>query len=75
MQVDESSQRKGLGGFMMNALEDMAKYWGMEKIVLTILKNNDDAIKFYNRLGYAVDVSSPDDEENAAYRILSKTLI
>lgn len=52
MQVDESSQRKGLGAFMMNALEAVAKHWNMTKLVLTVLKNNEDAVRFYQRIGY-----------------------
>lgn len=51
MQVEDGFQRKGLGGFMMGALEEIAQHWKMEKLVLTILKNNPDALKFYNRLG------------------------
>lgn len=51
LQVEAEYQRKGLGAFMMKALEDMALYWKMEKVVLTVLKNNPDACKFYKRLG------------------------
>lgn len=51
MQVDESSQRKGLGAFMMKALETVAKHWNMSKLVLTVLKNNEDAVRFYQRIG------------------------
>lgn len=51
MQVDEGSQRKGLGEFMMKALERMAKIYSMDLLVLTVLKNNDGARRFYKRLG------------------------
>lgn len=51
MQVEEEFQRKGLGGFMMTALEEIAKSFGMEKLVLTLLTNNPDAKRFYDRLG------------------------
>jgi len=36
---------------MMNALESMAKYWKMEKVVLTILKNNEEGAIFFSKLG------------------------
>ena len=54
MQVDETHQRKGLGGFMMEALERMAKLWSMERVVLTLLINNGAAMPFYERLGYFI---------------------
>lgn len=57
---------------MLNLLEKTAGKWGMEFTVLTVLKNNPDAMKFYERLGFLVDESSPDKSENAAYEIMSK---
>lgn len=51
MQVEESFQRKGLGGFMMETLEKIAKAFGMERLVLTLLTNNPDAKRFYDKLG------------------------
>lgn len=51
MQVDFNYQRKGLGGFMMEALESLAKVWSMERVVLTLLINNEAAMPFYSRLG------------------------
>lgn len=50
MQVEENYQRKGLGRFIMELLETIAKAWKMEKIILTILKNNSIASNFYNGL-------------------------
>lgn len=73
MQVDEGSQRKGLGEFMMKALERMAKIYSMDLLVLTVLKNNDGARRFYKRLGYVLDEMSPDKkDEPEDYEILSK---
>lgn len=74
MQVDESSQRKGLGAFMMNALEAVAKHWNMTKLVLTVLKNNEDAVRFYQRIGYMVDDTSPEDKD-VDYQIMSKVML
>lgn len=51
MQVEEPYQRKGLGAFLLQALEEMTRLWKMEKLVLTVLKNNPGALRFYERLG------------------------
>ncbi|XP_050078534.1 N-alpha-acetyltransferase 40 [Anopheles maculipalpis] len=74
LQVEAEFQRKGLGAFMMKALEQMAKHFSMERVVLTVLKNNEDGMRFYRRLGYEVDDMSPDKEEKAAYEIMSKAM-
>lgn len=75
MQVDAEFQRKGLGGFMMQALEKMAQHFGLERVVLTVLKNNEDGMRFYKKLGYDVDETSPDKADNEAYEILSKCML
>lgn len=72
MQVEQSHQRKGLGAYMLNLLEQTASLWHMEYTILTVLKNNPEAMKFYERLGFAVDESSPEASEKAPYQILSK---
>ncbi|CAG9810945.1 unnamed protein product [Chironomus riparius] len=70
LQIDEKYQNKGLGEHFMKCLEKLAKVWQMERIVLTVLTNNDGALRFYKRLGYTVDETSPDDEPS--YQIFSK---
>lgn len=72
MQIEKSAQRKGLGKFMMTALEQCAKHWGMEKIVLTVLTNNPDGTAFFTALGYTLDETSPDKADKAEYELLSK---
>lgn len=72
MQVEQAFQRKGLGAYMLSLLEKVAAKWGMECTILTVLKNNPDAMKFYQRMGFALDESSPETSENAPYEILSK---
>lgn len=59
---------------MMDILEDCAKYWKMEKIVLTVLKNNESARNFFKNIGYSVDVTSPNSSEMVDYEILSKAI-
>jgi len=73
--IEESYRRMGLGRFMMTALEKCAELWKMEKVVLTVLKNNSDAREFFSKLGYLLDETSPDANEKADYEILSKELI
>lgn len=74
MQIEKEYQRKGLGKFMMTALERMAKMYEMEKLILTVLSNNSDGITFFKSLGFSRDDSSPDASENTGYDILSKLL-
>ncbi|KAM7360020.1 N-alpha-acetyltransferase 40 [Cochliomyia hominivorax] len=74
MQIEPNAQRQGLGKHMMHALEKCAKYWKMEKVVLTVLKNNENAQTFFKAIGYTLDDSSPDILEKADYEILSKSI-
>ncbi|XP_065354193.1 N-alpha-acetyltransferase 40 [Calliphora vicina] len=74
MQIEPTAQRQGLGKHMMLALERCAKHWKMEKIVLTVLKNNENAQAFFKAIGYSFDDSTPDILEKADYEILSKSI-
>ncbi|XP_055907721.1 N-alpha-acetyltransferase 40 [Eupeodes corollae] len=74
MQIEKSFQRQGLGKFMMTALENCAKHWEMEKVVLTVLKNNPIAAEFFRKIGFVLDETSPDILEKAEYEILSKQI-
>ena len=59
----------------MKALESLSKVWELERVVLTILTNNEGAKRFYkNRLGYSLDEMSPDKNDETAYEILSKEI-
>lgn len=75
MQVAQEYQRKGLGRFIMSALEKMAKHYQMEKLILTVLNNNEAGITFFKGLGFSADDTSPDAAENCGYQILSKSLL
>ncbi|KAH8355880.1 N-alpha-acetyltransferase 40 [Drosophila serrata] len=75
MQVAAPYQRKGLGKFMMQILEDCARHWHLEKLMLTVLNNNEQSISFYKQLGYGKDEISPDVLEEADYQIFSKSLL
>lgn len=66
-------QRKGLGEFLLKLLEKIAKKWLMEKVMLTVLTENEGAMKFYKRHNYKVDTTSPEYEKS--YVILSKYVL
>ncbi|XP_037956441.1 N-alpha-acetyltransferase 40-like [Teleopsis dalmanni] len=72
MQIETAYRRKGLGKFMMETLENCAKHWQLEKVILTVLNNNINAMSFFKTIGYILDDSSPDVLEKAEYKILSK---
>lgn len=56
----------------MKCLEKLAKIWQMERVVLTVLTNNDGAMRFYKRLAYSIDETNPNDETD--YVIMSKEI-
>ncbi|XP_071562278.1 N-alpha-acetyltransferase 40 isoform X1 [Temnothorax nylanderi] len=72
LQLEPSVRRKGLGRFMMSALESMAYQNQMLKVVLTVFKHNPSAIQFFYALGYKLDNSSPPASTHLDYIILSK---
>ncbi|KZP31295.1 acyl-CoA N-acyltransferase [Athelia psychrophila] len=87
LQVAESSRKRGLGKALMQKLCSIGSKWRMKKAMLTVLKENTAAVKFYTSTGFAVDPTSPeyqsdededwddeDQDEEYDYVILSKTL-
>jgi ribosomal protein S18 acetylase RimI-like enzyme len=48
----------------------MSKIWQMDRVVLTVLTNNEGAMRFYKRLDYTVDETNPNEETD--YVIMSK---
>lgn len=58
----------------MKCLEKLAKIFNLERVVLTLLTNNEGAARFYNRLGYKLDEMSPSKDEETAYEIHSKEI-
>jgi len=83
IQIDEEFQRKGLGKFMMQVLEMLAFKADMRKIMLTVLKHNESATKFFkSHMKFEIDETNPaedvqwnekyNDIEQIDYEILSK---
>ncbi|KAH8419121.1 hypothetical protein KR222_005600 [Zaprionus bogoriensis] len=75
IQISPEYRRKGLGKFMMQTLEACARLWQLEKVMLTVLNNNEDSLTFFKALGYDKDETSPDILQEADYQILSKPML
>ncbi|KAH8404691.1 hypothetical protein KR215_007107 [Drosophila sulfurigaster] len=75
IQISPDYRRKGLGKFMMQTLEACARHWSLEKVMLTVLNNNDNSQKFFKSIGYITDGTSPDVMKLEEYQILSKSTL
>ena len=74
LQVEPRRQRgRGLGTRLMAAAEAVGASYGLERCLLTVLKVNEGAARFYERMGYVPDMNTPRDEE-CHYVILTKGL-
>ncbi|KAF8735477.1 hypothetical protein AX14_001974 [Amanita brunnescens Koide BX004] len=75
LQVSSTARRRGLGKMLMQQLWKIGSSWKMEKIMLTVLKENTAALEFYTKLGFAVDETSPSKfEQEVDYEIMSSSL-
>ncbi|CAM9408053.1 unnamed protein product [Sphacelaria rigidula] len=75
IQVAPWATRRGLGRRMMQALELLANRHFMTKVMLTVFKENEQAMSFYTtKMRYCVDKDSPSnwDQPDEVYEILSK---
>ncbi len=73
IQISPVAQRNGLGKRIMQILETIGMQMKMRNVMLTVFKNNQDAIRFYEKLKYKVDEISPSKYgEEADYEIMSK---
>lgn len=76
LQLSEAVQRRGLGKHLMIVLELVARQQRMHKIVLTVLKANAAALRFYEQMRYEVDEDSPSrcGDMDEPHEILSKVV-
>ena len=74
LQTEPESQRRGIGRRLMRAVEVIGAELCMERCMLTVLKINEGAARFYDRLGYRVDADSPTDQV-CHYTILTKHIV
>jgi ribosomal protein S18 acetylase RimI-like enzyme len=50
LQVSATVQGRGIGRLLVETLLQIGKVWHMQKIMLTVLKNNTPALAFYKKL-------------------------
>ncbi|XP_055328159.1 N-alpha-acetyltransferase 40-like [Paramacrobiotus metropolitanus] len=72
LQVEQQYRSEKIGSKIMLMLETMSAHWKMKKVVLTVLRHNPRAIRFYMDLGYTFDETSPSCEEPEPHYIFSK---
>ncbi|GFR41919.1 hypothetical protein Agub_g2711 [Astrephomene gubernaculifera] len=63
LQVVRQAQSRGVGRLLMELTEQIAWAAGMHKVMLTVFRDNTAAVRFYRRLGYQLDETSPDYSE------------
>ncbi|ORX61306.1 hypothetical protein DM01DRAFT_1331918 [Hesseltinella vesiculosa] len=60
LQLEEHARSRGLGEYLMQLLFQIGDFWCMDKVMLTVFKDNTGAIKFYTKkMGFALDEISP----------------
>ncbi|KAJ9087923.1 hypothetical protein DSO57_1028262 [Entomophthora muscae] len=81
IQVSRDASNQGIGTALMNCLEAIARHWMVPSIMLTVFKVNKGALRFYFRLGFTVDPSSPSQTLSRLealeydYEVLEKVLV
>ncbi|XP_074600455.1 N-alpha-acetyltransferase 40 [Brevipalpus obovatus] len=73
LQIVDKYRCQGIGRYMVRVLKELAVQFKFPKLMLTCLKNNPRAIKFYReKCNFIIDPSSPSKfNENKCYEILS----
>eukprot|EP00981_Chlorochromonas_danica_P006417 scaffold1389_cov251-Ochromonas_danica.AAC.15 len=59
LQVDSRFRRQGVGAYLLDYTVQLAAHFNMRKVMLTCLKNNPEAMSFYRKMGFGIDVNSP----------------
>ncbi|TEB34953.1 acyl-CoA N-acyltransferase [Coprinellus micaceus] len=59
LQVEEAMRGLGIGRSLLTQLESIGLAYGMDKIMLTVLKANQKSVKFYKSAGFRLDSSDP----------------
>lgn len=75
LQLTSATRRKGMGKFLMQLLELLARKSAMKGVMLTVQKINRSALRFYQSLNYKIDETSPslhDPLDDSSYEIMSK---
>ncbi|KAB8249959.1 GNAT family acetyltransferase Nat4 [Aspergillus flavus] len=79
--LSSAAQGLGLGSQLMMRLVNIGRRIGLEKVMLTVFRSNDKAVRFYYKLGFTEDEYSPPPRilrngmvKEPDYMILSKSL-
>jgi GNAT superfamily N-acetyltransferase len=67
MWVAPGARRSGLGRMLIDGVATWAAEWGARRIVLWVLGTNEDAHRFYERIGFAVVQSGADAESGRSF--------
>ncbi|CAO3590980.1 unnamed protein product [Absidia cylindrospora] len=60
LQLVEAARNQGLGEYLMWLLFQIGHHWKMEKVMLTVFKDNKGAMRFYTKkMGFKLDEISP----------------
>ncbi|ORZ14807.1 hypothetical protein BCR42DRAFT_58534 [Absidia repens] len=60
LQLVEAARNQGLGEYLMGLLFQIGHHWKMEKVMLTVFKDNKGAMRFYTKkIGFKLDEISP----------------
>jgi len=65
-------RRFGLGKHIMRVLEEISAAARLSLVVLTVFKHNPNALAFFKSIGYCIDETCPEEDEEKDYFIMSK---
>jgi GNAT superfamily N-acetyltransferase len=71
MWVEPESRRFGVGRDLIDAIEAWSRNWGARRTVLWVFAGNEPAIRFYQRLGFALEEDTVDAEIGRSYGALA----
>ncbi len=71
MWVAPQARRLGVGGALVDAVQEWGTSWGARRVVLWVLAANEPAMRFYDRIGFSVLNAGPDAESGRAYGALA----
>ncbi|MDP8903838.1 MAG: GNAT family N-acetyltransferase [Chloroflexota bacterium] len=67
MWVARHARRGGAGRDLVQAIEEWARGWGGRRIVLWVIAGNEEAMRFYERLGFRLLTEGADAESGHVY--------
>lgn len=72
--VAEAVRGRGVGRSLMASVAEWARSWGARRLVLWVFRSNGEAIRFYERLGFVIEVAGPDAELGAPHQAVAMHL-